>query len=103
MYLISAGEYDAFVSGDADFEQELRFTLTHSVPDCELYVAGHHGSKNSGSAPLLESLRAESAIISCGLGNRNGHPERITLERLAQANMRCFRTDLQGSITIAME
>ena len=103
MYLISAGEYDAFVSGDADFEQELRFTLTHSVPDCELYVAGHHGSKNSGSAPLLESLRAESAIISCGLGNRYGHPERITLERLAQANMRCFRTDLQGSITIAME
>lgn len=102
MYLISAGDYDVFISGDANIEQEKRFVLTHELPDCELYVAGHHGSKHSGSTELLEDIKAETAIISCGRSNNHGHPSKEAMDRLQQAGMSILRTDRQGSVIIPM-
>jgi hypothetical protein len=40
------------------------------------------------------------AIISCGEWNRYGHPAQAVLDRLRAANIKLYRTDLQGEITI---
>jgi len=44
----------------------------------------------------------EVAIVSCGAWNRYGHPSQAVLDRLraANANVKLYRTDLQGEITI---
>ena len=70
--------------------------------DVELLVAGHHGSASSTSQALLNALQPETAILSVGRDNAYGHPGPETLERLAAAGCRIYRTDLQGNITLRM-
>lgn len=100
--LISNGDFDTLITGDmgADVEQQL---LAHAVlPDLEVLVAGHHGSKSSTSEQLLAATAPDYAFLSVGEHNSYGHPAQETLERLAAAGCRIYRTDLQGTITLRM-
>jgi len=102
MYLGEIASFDAFISGDADASVEKKFLEAHTLPDTGLYVAGHHGSKNSSSEALLSALHAEYAVISCGY-NTYGHPAPETIERLKNAGMKIFRTDEDGNITVRIK
>ena len=98
--LVSTGEFDTLITGDmgADVEQQL---LSHTqLPDLEVLVVGHHGSKASTSEELLAATAPDYAFLSVGEGNSYGHPAQETLERLAAAGCRIYRTDLQGTITL---
>lgn len=98
--LASNGDFDTLITGDmgADVEQQL---LAHAVlPDLEVLVAGHHGSKASTSEQLLAATAPDYAFLSVGEHNSYGHPAQETLERLAAAGCRIYRTDLQGNITL---
>ena len=59
---------------------------------------GHHGSYTSSSYQFLRAVQAEYAVISCGQGNSYGHPHDQILSRLRDADLKLFRTDLQGDI-----
>lgn len=61
----------------------------------------HHGS-NDQSAELHETLRPDFSIISVGEGNGYGHPGKELLSLLARSGSQVLRTDLQGSIAIAV-
>ena len=69
----------------------------YRLPDIEVLVVGHHGSRYSTSEELLEAVRPEAAVVSVG-SNHYGHPAAQTLRRLAEAGVRVYRTDLQGDI-----
>jgi beta-lactamase superfamily II metal-dependent hydrolase len=60
----------------------------------------HHGSKYATSQDFLDQVKPEVAIISCGEWNRYGHPSQVVLDRLKDMNVKLYRTDLQGEITI---
>ena len=72
------------------------------LPDLELLVAGHHGSKYSTTQALLDALRPEEAVISVGADNLYGHPAPETLDRLESAGVRVWRTDCNGTVTLRM-
>ncbi len=98
--LVSNGDFDTLITGDmgSDVEQQL---LAHAaLPDLEVLVAGHHGSKSSTSEQLLAATAPDYAFLSVGEHNSYGHPAQETLERLAAAGCRIYRTDLQGTITL---
>jgi hypothetical protein len=61
---------------------------------------GHHGSKYASSEDFLRQGKFKAAVISCGTDNRYGHPSQEVLDRLRAANVKIYRTDLQGEITI---
>ncbi len=61
---------------------------------------GHHGSKYATSQDFIDRVKPEIAIISLGEWNRYGHPAQAVLDRLKAANVKLYRTDLQGEITI---
>lgn len=44
---------------------------------------GHHGSTTSTNQALVNTLRPEHAVISCGDANSYGHPTQTILDRLA--------------------
>lgn len=50
--------------------------------DVEIYRANHHGSKNSSTADLMDSLDPEVIIYSCG--GRYGHPDPEVVHRGAE-------------------
>lgn len=87
------------ITGDADAFVERMLIKYYDVPDLELLIAGHHGSSGSTSEELLDALRPELALISCGY-NSYGHPSPDTLERLAARDILTYRTDTMGTISI---
>ena len=96
--LCSSGEFDTLLTGDMDVSIERRLVKYGDLPDIELLVAGHHGSKYASSQELLLAVRPEYAVISVGY-NRYGHPAPEALERLAAAGCALYRTDWMGSVT----
>jgi beta-lactamase superfamily II metal-dependent hydrolase len=97
--LCSSNGFDALITGDADSFTENLLIKYYNLPDLELLVAGHHGSKHSTSAALLDALRPELALISVGY-NSYGHPAPETLERMETAGAEALRTDLSGTIVL---
>ena len=80
---------------------ELRLLEYADIPDIELLVVGHHGSKNSTCEELLEAARPEIAAVSVGV-NSYGHPAEETLRRLEDCGAEVYRTDRNGTITIKL-
>lgn len=102
IFLASHENCDILITGDVDEEIEKRLLLGCELPDTEIFIVGHHGSKYSSCAELLAAARAETAIVSSGY-NTYGHPATETLSRLKSAGMTVLRTDELGSITLDLE
>jgi len=72
------------------------------IGPCVAAAAPHHGSDDGFSPSLLAELRPQLAIISVGAGNRYGHPAPDTLSLLAEAGVRCLRTDQVGEVDLVL-
>ena len=97
--LCSAGSFDVLITGDMGESTEQRLLRHTTLPDIEVLVVGHHGSKYSTCEELLEKTTPEVAIISVGR-NQFGHPAAETLERLAEYRTQIYRTDTMGTVTV---
>ena len=97
--LCSLGDFDLLITGDMDSATEAVLLETYPLPDVEVLLAGHHGSKYATSQPLLEAIRPEVGIISVG-PNTFGHPTAEAMGRMTGAGMDLYRTDRQGNILI---
>ena len=97
--LMSMGECDILVTGDLSAEAEALLVRARKLPQVELLVAGHHGSKHSTSAELLHATRPQAVLISVGK-NSYGHPSQEVLSRIEDIGAQVFRTDECGDITI---
>jgi competence protein ComEC len=94
------GDVSMLLTGDigADVERTLLPQLTPAR--VRILKVAHHGSRTSSSSALLEAWRPQVAIISCGRGNRFGHPTPDVLDRLHGIGARVYRTDLDGEVTV---
>ena len=100
--LCTAGDYDFLVTGDMNDATEKKLIAQYELPDVEVLLAGHHGSKYSTSQELLEAVTPEVGIISVGQ-NTFGHPTREAMDRMAEAGMTVRRTDEEGDILVQVE
>ena len=91
--------YDVLITGDANKSVERKLAENEDLSGTELLIVGHHGSKNSCCAELLDAAEPESAIISVGY-NSYGHPANSVLRRLGEREIEYLRTDLCGNIVI---
>ena len=96
--LFQPADCDILITGDRSFDGEQALMEHTNLPDLEILIAGHHGSRTSTSWELLNETRPEIVIISVGEDNRYGHPTQETLERLDLFGCGVYRTDLEGTI-----
>lgn len=89
---------DILITGDRSTKGEQELLEHTQLPDLEILIAGHHGSKTSTSWELLDATRPELVIISVGAENRYGHPTWEALERMRLFGCDVYRTDLEGTI-----
>ena len=75
----------------------------HTETELTILKVAHHGSKNSTSEEFLKAANPRLAIISCGKGNRYGHPHEETLERLEKVDVPWFCTKDYGAITVTVD
>lgn len=99
--LFQGAGFSALLTGDMGSDIEKRLVKYGALPDIDLLVAGHHGSRSATSQLLLETVTPETVLISCGYNNY-GHPAPETLLRLAEAGCAVYRTDQQGNLTVTV-
>ena len=94
------GTFSMLLAGDAESQTEHRLMTKELNLQTKVLKVSHHGSKYASSGDFLNRVKPEIAIVSCGAWNRYGHPNQAVLDRLRAANVKLYRTDLQGEITI---
>jgi len=100
---LSYGNFSMLFTGDAEFETEALMMSSSAPIGAQVLKVGHHGSRHATSGKFLETAAPEAAVISCGTGNRYGHPSQQTLDRLQKAGVKVYRTDLNGEIAIVTD
>ena len=99
--LASTGDFDLLITGDMSGSTEKKLVETYALPDIEVLVVSHHGSRYSSNIRFLKSVTPEAAVISVG-DNNYGHPSEETLQRLLAVGADIWRTDQQGTIRITV-
>ena len=66
--------------------------------DCDFFQAGHHGAANANTLAFMEAVTPEIVAVSCGAGNKYGHPTKTALENYAAVGAVVYRTDELGTI-----
>ncbi len=100
--LATAGDFDLLITGDMAGQTEQLLAQTYLLPDVEVLVVSHHGSRYSSDESFLRAITPDNAVISVG-DNRYGHPAEETLRRLQAVGATVWRTDQQGSIRIVID
>jgi len=96
--MITYGETKFLFTGDAEREAEQVILDSGAALAADVLKVGHHGSENSTTYPFLREIMPKYAVISVGEDNSYGHPTDNTLSRLRDADVKVFRTDMQGDI-----
>ncbi|MCM1184066.1 MAG: DNA internalization-related competence protein ComEC/Rec2 [Roseburia sp.] len=101
-YTGRGGTFGALLTGDieADGEAVVAELLAGQDWTCHLYKAAHHGSKYSNSEELLAVIRPQLTVISCGEGNRYGHPHEETLARIDTVGSAALATKDTGAVFV---
>ena len=100
-FLCSAGDFDALITGDMAGNTEKKLVERFDLPDIEVLVVGHHGSRYSSTDAFLQQVRPETAIISVG-DNSYGHPTQEAMDRLSRNGATVYRTDRQGNVLVTV-
>ena len=94
------GARSFLLTGDVERPIERQMLAANEVPLTDVLKVAHHGSRTSSTDDFLDAARPAFALISAGLDNSYGHPNRDVLDRLADRHTAVFRTDRQGLITV---
>lgn len=97
--LFTVGNYDILITGDRGALGEAVLVNQYDLPEVELLIAGHHGSKYSTTETLLEAVKPDYIFVSAGADNPYGHPAAEMLERAANYGCAVYRTDIHGTLT----
>lgn len=100
-------EFDLLLTGDVEGKGEAALIEymkqqkeKGELLDYEVLKVAHHGSNSSTVEELLEIIKVEIGIISCGKDNRYGHPHQEVINRLERKNIEYYLTSVEGAITI---
>jgi competence protein ComEC len=102
---VTLGRQRALLTGDVedDRDPDLLRALGPQRDPWDILKVSHHGSAGASSLPLLDALRPRLAAVSAGIDNDYGHPASATLDRLATVGATTWRTDQQGTLSIALD
>ena len=96
---VDHGSVRYLFTGDIDAAVEAAVVARQTPIAANVLKVAHHGSKYASSADFLTATGAQESVISVG-NNSYGHPAPETLDRLAAAGSRVWRTDLHGNVRV---
>lgn len=87
------------LTGDAEKEAEEDFLKYHKEHvKCDVFTAGHHGSRTSNTKELLDAADPEFVIISCAEENDYGHPHQEAVDNFNDIGATVYCTYELGTI-----
>ena len=96
-----AGDTRTLLTGDIDSEAQTALTSWKERLSADILKVPHHGGPEL-SEDFLSLVAPSLSIISCGYGNRYGHPHPETVSLLTAHQSAQYRTDIDGSCMVAL-
>jgi len=101
---LTFGNNKFIFTGDAEAESEKEVLDKYADKlKGDVIKFGHHGSSTSSSTEFIKAISPKYGIISCGVDNSYGHPHRETVNLIKEQNIKAYRTDTQGQITLTSD
>lgn len=94
------GSTSFLFQGDAEKKVETALLSAGADVSADVIKVGHHGSKTSSTKKYIDAVSPKVAVISCGIKNKYGHPNAVTLETLKNANIDTYITYQQKALCI---
>jgi competence protein ComEC len=88
----------ALLPGDIERRAEQILVRSSRLPQVDVLVAPHHGSRSSSSRPFLAALDPALVLISSGRDNRFGHPHPEVLARYRSLDIEYATTATDGAL-----
>ena len=95
---ITYGSTSFLFTGDAEWDEEHDLIEAGIDLSADVLKVAHHGSDTSTSYVFLREVAPTYAVISVSKESQYGHPHSETLNRLEDAGVIVYRTDIQGTI-----
>lgn len=99
--MLKHGERNFLFTGDLEEEGEEHLVTLNTLPQVELYKAGHHGSKTSSSTTLMSVIQPKNVCVCCCAGsaeytstNANQFPTQIFINNVAPYTKNIYVTTL---------
>jgi competence protein ComEC len=87
-----------------DIEEDVDPVLVaRGLPAVDVLKVAHHGSRTATTDALITATKPAVALVSVGARNTFGHPAPATLARLAAHGIPTYRTDLDGTLDVALD
>ena len=99
---ISNGRQTALLAGDIELAQESRLVAdadSRAKLKAQVLLVPHHGSKTSSSAPFLDAVQPQFALVQSGYRNRFGHPAAPVMARYEERSIRVHTSPRCGAAT----
>lgn len=97
---VTFGKKSFLFTGDAEEIAETDLIESGADLKADVLKIGHHGSSSSTTEEFLKAVSPVYAIISCGKDNDYGHPHKEVLNRLKEENVKIYRTDINGDVSM---
>lgn len=103
-YKLNNGKiFSILFTGDIEVEAEKELEQVYGKKlKADILKVAHHGSKTSSREKFIKLVSPKIALIGVGENNKFGHPADITLERLEKENVKVYRTDQMGEVSITI-
>lgn len=99
---VTYNDIDILLTGDIEIDVESELLESNADISAEVYKAAHHGSCTSNSDKFLNAVNPQFVLISSNNGEKNfyGHPIKRFMNYLESNDVRVYRTDEQGDVTM---
>lgn len=92
--------HSAMLTGDLTAAGEKEILASDANIRSDILKLGHHGSKTSSSAPFLDAVAPQLALISSGRKNRFRHPSKQVIDRLDSLHIPYLNTATSGTVFV---
>lgn len=101
---LNYGDSSFMFTGDAEVLAEKEVLQKYPKElKADVLKLGHHGSTTSSSEEFIKAINPKYGVISCGVDNSYGHPHKEILSLMNKYNIKIYRTDKQGQITVTSD
>ena len=100
---LNYNKFSMLFTGDIEKKAEEEICNTYgksNVLESTILKVAHHGSKTSSTEEFLEKTKPIISLIGVGKNNLFKHPSDEVISRLEEMNIKIYRTDLNGEISI---
>lgn len=99
VYLVRYGNIKILVTGDIEKEAEQFIMDKYNLPNIDILMVPHHGSKTSSTLNFINTIKPKLAIFSYGINNY-GIPHDDVIKRYDNINSKIMTTFYDGEINI---